>query len=71
MAFLATLLRYRHFALLSILQEIRGDYQRGRIGFFWVFMNPLLQVLIYSVILTNVLQARLPGPIIPILTPCI
>ena len=61
MAFLATLLRYRYFALLSILQEIRGDYQRGRIGFCWVFMNPMLQVLIFSVILTNVLQARLPG----------
>ena len=71
MAFLGTLLRYRYFALLSILQEIRGDYQRGRIGFFWVFLNPLLQVLIYSVILTNVLKARLPAPIMPIPTPCI
>jgi len=61
LAFLGTLLRYRYFALLSILQEIRGDYQRGRIGFFWVFLNPLLQVLIYSVILTNVLKAKLPA----------
>jgi len=42
LAFLGTLLHYRYFALLSILKEIRGDYQRGRIGFFWVFMNPLL-----------------------------
>ena len=61
MAFLGTLLQYRYFTLLSILQEIRGDYQRGRIGFFWVFLNPLLQVLIYSLILTNVLKAKLPG----------
>lgn len=52
---------YRGFIYSSILNELKVTFARSRLGFFWMILQPLSQVLIYALILSNVLRAKLPG----------
>ena len=56
-----SLWRYRHFVLSSIQNEFKSRFARSKFGGFWMIINPLSQVLIYALILSNVLAAKLPG----------
>ena len=53
--------QYRHFVLSSICNELRSRFARSKLGGMWVIINPLSQVLIYALILSNVLAAKIPG----------
>jgi lipopolysaccharide transport system permease protein len=50
---------YRHFILRSVLNDYKLRFSRSKIGAFWGILNPLAQVAIYALILSNVLQARI------------
>lgn len=54
-----SLWRYRYFILASIRAEMKGRFARSRLGGLWFLLNPLAQALIYSIVLSQVLQARL------------
>ncbi|MCX7114381.1 MAG: ABC transporter permease [Gammaproteobacteria bacterium] len=56
-----TVWQYREFVLSSILNELKIRFSRSRLGFFWMILQPLLQVMIYAFILSNVLSAKLPN----------
>jgi len=58
---LRSLWNYRHFVLSSIRNELISRFARSKLGGLWVIINPLSQVLIYALILSNVLAAKLPG----------
>jgi lipopolysaccharide transport system permease protein len=45
----------------SIHNDVVNRFSRSKLGGFWSLLNPLAQVLIYSLILSNVLGAKLPG----------
>lgn len=51
---------YRHFVISSIGNEQRNRFARSKFGAFWLLLNPLAQVLIYALVLSNVLEAKLP-----------
>lgn len=53
--------RYRHFILSSIRSEFVNRFLRSKLGGLWVIIHPLTQVLIYALILSAVLAAKLPG----------
>ena len=53
--------RYRHFIISSIRNDLVGQFARSKLGGFWVLINPLSQVLIYALIFSNVLSAKIPG----------
>lgn len=53
--------RYRSFVLSAIQNEFRGRFIRSKLGGLWMILNPLSQVAIYALILSNVLAAKLPG----------
>ena len=53
--------QYRHFVLSSIRNEMVSRFTRSKLGGLWMIINPLSQVLIYALILSNVLAAKLPG----------
>ncbi|WP_185983452.1 ABC transporter permease [Aureimonas mangrovi] len=53
--------RYRHFILAAIRGDIRGRFARSRLGALWFILHPLAQALIFAIILSEVLGARLPG----------
>ncbi len=53
--------QYRYFVLSAIRNEFVSALKRSRLGFFWLIAQPLTLVLIYALILSNVLSAKLPG----------
>jgi len=56
-----SLWHYRHFVLSSIRNDIVSRFARSKLGGLWIIINPLSQVLIYALILSNILAAKLPG----------
>lgn len=58
---LRSLWQYRHFVLSSIQNEFISRFARSKLGGLWIIINPLSQVLIYALILSNVLAAKIPG----------
>lgn len=58
---LNVLWRYRQFVASSVRNELIHRFARSKIGALWVIINPLAQVAIYALILSNVLAAKLPG----------
>lgn len=53
--------RYRHFIRSSIATEFRLRVARSRLGILWVVIAPLMQVAIFSLILSAIMTHRLPG----------
>lgn len=53
--------RYRHFILSSIRNDFRSRFARSKLGGAWMILHPLTQVLMYAVVLSAVLSAKLPG----------
>ena len=52
---------YRYFILSSIKNELRLRFIRSKLGALWMIIHPLMQVLIFATILSEVLSAKLPG----------
>ncbi|ATE73391.1 O-antigen export system permease protein RfbD [Lysobacter capsici AZ78] len=53
--------RYRYFIASSIRNELRSRFVRSKLGGLWMIIHPLAQVLIFALILSEVLAAKLPG----------
>ncbi|MDA1326343.1 MAG: ABC transporter permease, partial [Proteobacteria bacterium] len=53
--------RYRGFVFTSIRNELVARFSRSILGGFWMILQPLSQVLIFALILSAVLRAKLPG----------
>ena len=60
-AALLNLWKYRFFVVSSIRNELYARFARSKLGGLWMVINPLSQVAIYALILSNVLSAKLPG----------
>ena len=56
-----SLWQYRYFVISSIRNELISRFARSKLGGMWVIINPLAQVAIYALILSNILAAKLPG----------
>lgn len=52
---------YRYFILSSIRNDLRARFARSKLGAIWMIIHPLMQVLIFAIILSEVLAAKLPG----------
>jgi lipopolysaccharide transport system permease protein len=53
--------QYRYFILSSIRGELKGRFARSYLGGFWFILHPLAQALIFSIVLAEVLRAKLPN----------
>ncbi|WP_312318592.1 ABC transporter permease [Stenotrophomonas sp.] len=58
---LRSLWSYRFFILSSIRNDLRARFTRSKLGGLWMVIHPLAQVLIFALILSEVLSAKLPG----------
>ena len=58
---LKALWQYRHFVIGSIRNEFSSRFARSKFGGLWAIFNPLAQVAIYALILSNILQAKMAG----------
>lgn len=54
---LRELYEYRQMIISLIHRELRGKYKASVLGFLWTFLNPLFQLLIYTVVFSVILRA--------------
>lgn len=52
---------YRGFILGSVKREFQSRYRNSLFGALWTVLNPLSMILVYTVIFSHIMRARLPG----------
>ncbi|MBU9221216.1 ABC transporter permease [Burkholderia multivorans] len=58
---LKALWAYRGFILGSVKREFQSKYRNSLLGAAWTVLNPLAMIVVYTVIFSRVMHARLPG----------
>lgn len=58
---LQALWAYRGFVLGMVARDFRGRYLGSVLGAAWAVVNPIAQILIYTLVFSQVMRARLPG----------
>lgn len=58
---LQALWAYRSFIFGSVQREFQVRYQKSLLGATWAILNPLAMILVYTVIFSQIMRARLPG----------
>ena len=53
--------RYRGFVLGSVQREFQTRYRNSLLGALWTILNPLSMIIVYTVIFSQLMKARLPG----------
>ncbi|WP_166222046.1 ABC transporter permease [Pseudomonas atagonensis] len=56
-----TLYSYRGFILGSVQREFQSRYRNSLLGALWPIFNPLSMIIVYTVIFSHIMRARLPG----------
>ena len=51
----------RTFVMSSVVRELRMRYLNSWLGALWIVLNPLIQVVLYAFIFSNILSARIGG----------
>ena len=57
---LRELWRYRNLLHVLVVRELKARYRGSVLGFFWSMVNPLLNLLIYALVFTYILEQRDP-----------
>ncbi|KHA74624.1 ABC transporter [Pseudomonas chlororaphis] len=52
---------YRGFILGSVQREFQARYRNSLLGALWPIFNPLSMIIVYTVIFSHIMRARLPG----------
>jgi len=60
-SFLPQLWQFRHFIYGSVRREFQTRYANSLFGFAWPFLQPAVMILIYTVVFSQLMQAKIPG----------
>jgi lipopolysaccharide transport system permease protein len=52
---------YKDYILGSVKREFQSKYRNSLFGAIWTVLNPLAMILVYMVVFSKVMNARLPG----------
>ena len=52
-----TIYQYRTMISSLIQRDLRGRYKGSVLGFAWTFLNPLLQLMVYTVVFSAIMRA--------------
>ena len=55
------ILRYRSLLRVLTVREVKGRYRGSALGVLWTLMNPLLLMLVYTFVFTQVFKPRVEG----------
>lgn len=58
---LKNLWTYKHFIISSVKVDFSTRFARSKLGALWILLNPLAQVLMYALVLSSLMRAKLPG----------
>jgi lipopolysaccharide transport system permease protein len=61
MMLLKTLWRYRSLVVGTVKRDMQAQFKGSLLGTFWLVLNPLALITIYTLIFSHVMKARLPG----------
>lgn len=61
MKFLKLIWQYRGFILGNVKREFQSKYRNSLLGVTWSVLNPLSMIVVYTVIFSQVMSAKLPG----------
>ncbi len=48
---------YREMIWMLVRRDLRGRYKGSMLGFLWTFLNPLLQLMVYTVVFSFIMRA--------------
>lgn len=60
-ALVRALWNYRGFIAGSVKREFQSKYQNSLLGAAWTVLNPLAMIVVYTVIFSQIMRAKLPG----------
>jgi lipopolysaccharide transport system permease protein len=52
---------YREMLKNNVRKELRARYKGSVLGFFWTFLNPFLQLIVYSIVFSTVMKVQVPN----------
>lgn len=61
MKLIKDLYQYRELLKNNIKKEIRGKYKGAWLGIFWSYINPLLMLVVYSVVFSQIMRVNIPN----------
>lgn len=56
MGYIKEIFDYREMIKTSLHKELRGKYKGSFLGFLWTFLNPLLQLIVYTVVFSYIMK---------------
>ncbi|BAN94901.1 Wzm protein [Plautia stali symbiont] len=56
---------YKGFIINSIKREFKSRYHTSLLGTAWLILQPLAMIVVYTVIFSEVMKARMPDSTIP------
>lgn len=57
---LRELWQYREMIASLVRKDLKGRYKGSVLGFLWTFLNPLLQLLVYTLVFSVILKSGIP-----------
>lgn len=57
MKILREIYAYRQMIFSLIKRDLRGRYKGSFLGFLWTFLNPLFQLIVYTIVFSNIMRA--------------
>ena len=58
---LRAILAYRGFIIGSVRREFQAKYSNSLLGAAWTVINPLAMIVVYTVVFSQIMRAKLPG----------
>jgi ABC-2 type transport system permease protein len=58
---LRELYQYREMIVSLVRKDLKGRYKGSVLGFLWTFLNPLLQLLVYTMVFSVILKSGIPN----------
>lgn len=56
MSFVKELWQYREMIITLVKRDLKSRYKGSVLGFFWMFLNPLLQLIVYTIVFSGILR---------------
>ena len=57
---LAQLVRFRELMVLLVARDLKVRYKRSILGMLWTLLNPLLQMLVYTLVFSRIMRIGVP-----------
>jgi lipopolysaccharide transport system permease protein len=58
---IADLYRFRELIQLLVARDLKVRYKRSILGMLWTLLNPLLQMVVYTLVFSRIMRISVPG----------